>query len=96
MADLKTMHDVRTMRSIASRAIPENEGAIFLRLHRLTSEKLRLEREAESWQRKKERIETRLREIEQQMGQLRQLNQQTRVEVPGHARPPWQEIVIEY
>ena len=71
MADPKTMHDVRSIRSVSTRAMPSSEGAIFLQLHRLASEKLRLEREVELWLRKKDRIEARLTEIEHQMEALR-------------------------
>ena len=91
------MHDVRTLRSVATRATPASDGAIFLQLHRLAGEKFRLEREAELWLRKKERIETRLSEIEQQMEKLRRLSPTLTVEStvtrPGKA---WREVALEY
>jgi hypothetical protein len=73
MAGLKTMHDVRTLRSVVTRSAPTSDGALFLLLHRLASEKLRLEREVDLWLRKKERLEKRLMEIEQQVEHLKQV-----------------------
>lgn len=97
MASAKTMRDVRTMRSIATRRAPMTEGAVFLQLHRLCSEKLRLEREATLWLRKKERIEQRLGEIEQQMETLRRLGQSAAA-TPGAGGPKkaWQHVTLEY
>ncbi|MDO8673301.1 MAG: hypothetical protein Q7O66_17990 [Dehalococcoidia bacterium] len=71
MGELRTMHDIRTLRSVVTRAAPPDEGAAYLHLHRLATEKLRLEKEVEIWQRKQERIEKRLTEIEQQMANIR-------------------------
>ena len=97
MTGPKTMHDVRSLRSVASRAIPTSEGAVFLQLHRLASEKLRLEREVDLWLRKKERIEIRLSEIEHQMDNLRNLcpnlTVETRVTSP---RKSWRQVTLEY
>ncbi len=97
MAGPKTMHDVRTARSVATRAMPTSEGAIFLQLHRLASEKLRLEREVELWLRKKERIEQRMGEIEQQMERLRPICSgvtiESRINAPKKA---WRQVTVEY
>lgn len=97
MAGPKTMHDIRSARSIATRAMPTSEGAIFLQLHRLASEKLRLESEAELWLRKKERIEKRLGEIEQQMERMRLLcptvTVESRINRPTKA---WRQVTVEY
>ncbi len=97
MAGLKTMHDIRSLRSVAARAVPSSEGAIFLQLHRLASEKLRLEREVDLWLRKKERIENRMGEIEQQMESLRHLcpnlTVETRVRSP---KKGWRQVTLEY
>ncbi len=97
MAGLKTMHDVRSLRSVATRAIPTSEGAVFLQLHRLASEKLRLEREVELWQRKKDRIEKRLAEIEQQMEGLRDvcpsITVESRINSP---KSTWRQVTLEY
>lgn len=97
MADPKTMHDVRTLRSVAGRASPTDEGAVFLQLHRLASERLRLEREAELWLRKKDRIEKRLAEIEQQMEGLRSLGTGLRVESRvNDPKPALRRLTLEY
>ena len=98
MAGLKTMHDVRSLRSVAARATPASEGAVFLQLHRLATEKLRLEREAEQWLRKKERLEKRLSEIEGQMEHLRQacppgIAVESRLNSP---RKAWRPVTLEY
>ncbi|MBI4498612.1 MAG: hypothetical protein HY689_12005 [Chloroflexi bacterium] len=98
MAGPKTMHDIRTLRSVASRALPTSEGALFLQLHRLASEKLRLEREVELWLRKQERIHRRLGELERQMEHLRQLCPSLSAE--AKATPPqrggWRHVTLEY
>ena len=97
MVGPKTMQDIRTLRSIATRALRTSEGAIFLQLHRLASEKLRLEREVALWLRKQERIEQRLAEIEQQMAHLRQLcpsmTAESRVHTPQQV---WHQVALEY
>lgn len=97
MAELRTMQDIRTMRSVSTRAIPTSEGAIFLQLHRLASEKLRLDREVELWLRKKERIEKRLGEIEQQMENLRQLCRSVTVESRvNRPKTALRRVTLEY
>lgn len=96
MVQPRTMHDIRTLRSVPSRAAPSNEGAMFLQLHRLASEKLRLEREVELWLRKKERIEKRLSEIEHQMESMRRASHtyvESRVSQPKRG---WREVTLEY
>ncbi|MCL4464484.1 MAG: hypothetical protein M1401_20515 [Chloroflexi bacterium] len=100
MAALKTMHDIRTSRSIARGTATESEGAVYLQLHRLASEKLRLERETEQWQLKKERIEKRMCEIEQQMESLRSLRPGLAPDVQEvRAEPPkkgYRQVTLEY
>jgi len=97
MAGPRSMHDIRSIRSVATRAIPTNEGAIFLQLHRLASEKLRLEREVELWLRKKERLEKRLGEIEQQMENLRSLGPGVQIESRLNSpKRDWHQVTLEY
>ncbi|MBI4306771.1 MAG: hypothetical protein HY678_10675 [Chloroflexi bacterium] len=97
MAGPKTMHDIRSIRSVATRAVPTSEGAVFLQLHRLASEKLRIEREVELWQRKKDRIEKRLIEIEHQMENLRTLSPSLTVEEKiNKPRAAWRHVTLEY
>ena len=95
MAGLRTMHDIRTLRSVVTRGMPTSEGAVFLQLHRLASEKLRLDREAELWMRKKERIEKRLAEIQQQMDRLRQVSPGVPERAEGQ-RSAWRQVDVEY
>ncbi|MBI2863116.1 MAG: hypothetical protein HYX94_00950 [Chloroflexi bacterium] len=97
MAGLRTMHDIRTLRSVVTRAVPASEGAVFLQLHRLASEKLRLERQVEIWQRKQERIEKRLTEIEQQMENLRHSDRSVTVESKiNRPKKALRQITLEY
>ncbi|MBI4493348.1 MAG: hypothetical protein HY690_11225 [Chloroflexi bacterium] len=97
MARIKTMQDVHTLHSVPGRAMPTDEGAVFLQLHRLANEKLRLEREVELWLRKKERIEQRMREIEQQMESLRQLAPSMTVESTVRSpKQSWRRMTLEY
>ena len=53
MAALKTMHDLRNARNLARGTDTDGESAVYFQLHRLASEKLRLERESEQWQLKR-------------------------------------------
>lgn len=97
MGGQRTLHDIRTLRSVATRAMPSSEGATFLQLHRLASEKSRLEREVEMWLRKKEQIEKRIGEIEQQMERLRQLCPSVTVEARGNLpRRAWNQVSLDY
>lgn len=94
---VKTMHDVRTMRSIAARMAAMPEDKILLQLHRLAAEKLRIGREADLWLRKKAQVEHRLREIEEQMASLRQLSPRAASEsLVSKPQTTWQQVTIEY
>ncbi|MCL4546070.1 MAG: hypothetical protein M1118_16015 [Chloroflexi bacterium] len=100
MTSIRTMHDIRTVRSVATRALPNSDGAVFLQLHRLVSEKQRLEREIELWRRKRERVEQRICEIEQQMEHLHALwpgvASPDRLAPMGGARKAWHSVTLEY
>jgi len=93
----RTVQDVRTARSLPGRVAPGGEQDDYARLSQLAREKRRLLAEQELWQRKLERITTRLTEIDSQTGRL------SRHMPPVHdgqpPRPPrqlWQEIEFPY
>jgi len=67
---LKGMRDVPGMRTVIGRSRPGGEQAIYIDLHRLVTEKARLERELAMWQANVQRIQERLAEIDAQMQQL--------------------------
>ena len=97
MAGLRTMHDIRSLRSVTTRSLPLSESAVFLQLHRLASDKLRLEHEVELWLRKKERLEKRMTEIEQQMDNLRRTSPGVTVESRASApQRPYRQVTLEY
>jgi predicted nuclease with TOPRIM domain len=68
----KSLHDLRTMRSVRTR--PVSEVQAYLEMNRLAGERRRLERELEMGSQKIERIQRRLDEIEEQLqGQMSEL-----------------------
>ena len=93
----RTMHDIRTLRGIGSRVPTMSESATYLQMHRLASEKLRLEREDELWARKRERIARRLAEIEQELKRTSRGRairaSKTRIESPTRAH---QQVILDY
>lgn len=96
MLKLKTMADIRSIRSVGSSAVPRGQPAALLQMHRLATERHRLEHEMEMWARKREQIERRLTEIEQQLEPLRQVathTEETKRTGPGAAL---REMILEY
>ena len=67
---LKGMRDVPSMRTVLGRSHPNGEQAIYIDLHRLMTEKARLEGELAMWQANVQRIQKRLAEIDAQTQQL--------------------------
>ena len=67
---LKGMRGVPSMRTVIGRSRPSGEQAIYVDLHRLVTEKARLEGELAMWQANVQRIQGRLADIEAQMQQL--------------------------
>lgn len=96
MADLRTMHDVRSVRDISTQASLARGGSIFLELHRLSSESIRLERQITLWDRKQQRALIRIQEIEQQMKLLQ--DSQSRALSMAATRPArnLHHVVLEY
>jgi hypothetical protein len=94
----RTVADVRTARSMPARPGPGGEQDAYAVLGQLARERRRLRQEQDLWQRKLERIATRLAEIDAQAGRL------SRLVPPVHdAAPPrpsrqhhWQEIEFPY
>ncbi len=91
----KTMSDVRALRSVGGSAIPRGQPAALLQMHRLATEKHRLEREVELWARKKDQIAQRLTEIDQQLDVLTKTAARTE-EAKPKAEPSWREVLLEY
>ncbi len=93
----RTVHDIRTARSLPARAGPGSEPDAYVRLSQLASEKHRLMGEQELWQRKLERITKRLREIDLHMDRLRR--QVSEIHDEQGSRSPerlWREIELPY
>jgi len=65
MSMQKSLHDLRTMRSVKAR--PISEAQAFSEINCLTAEAKRLEHELDMWTQKVERIQKRLYEIEQKI-----------------------------
>lgn len=62
MTTLRSMQDLRTIRSVRTR--PRGEVQSYLEMHRYAEERKRLERELEMWMQKIERIQRRLEELD--------------------------------
>jgi len=83
--ELKTLGDIRTMISTHARSAPRHKGSTYLDILSLGMEKLRLETELAWHARRQRRLEQRLQEAQQTMGE-RLLEMQQ--ELPAAARPP--------
>jgi predicted nuclease with TOPRIM domain len=82
----KSLHDLRTMRSVKTRPIGEVQA--FIEMNRLTAEAKRLEHELEMWTQKVERIQKRLHEIEQKrQAQMLELGYESRNDSADGAMP---------
>lgn len=98
MVGVKTVHDVRSLRNLNTRGVPTSESIVYLQLHRLASEKLRLEDAVEALVFKKQSYEKRLGEIEQQMDTLRRSCPTGQATESTESSPGknWQQVVVEY
>lgn len=90
------MSDVRSIRSVGTSSVPRGQPAALLQMHRLATEKHRLEHEMDMWARKREQIERRLTEIEQQLDALRKTAVQIEEVKPAASRASFREVVLEY
>lgn len=82
MPSPRSLRDTPTIRSVLTSPLSRLAGgSAYLQLYQLSTERHRLEREAEEWERRRERIAQRLGQIEEQMRRLAAL-----VPVPGTDR----------
>lgn len=95
---LRGMHDIRSMQSVArSSGGPMDGRAAYVDLHRLMTEKARLERELTMWQAKVQRIQARLADIETQMQQLDEITARDRAKRDGGTQEDAvQEMTLTY
>jgi chromosome segregation ATPase len=98
MTTLRGMHDIRSMHSVARRGIPMDGQAAYVDMHRLMTEKNRLERELGMWQANVQRIQARLADIDNQMKQLDEITAREREKRNGAEEegPAWQEMTVTY
>jgi hypothetical protein len=95
---LKGMRDVRSLHSSIRRSGPVNEQAAYVDIHRLMTEKARLERELGMWQANVQRIQARLADIEVQLRQLDGITARERERRNGAEaeKPAFEEMTLTY
>ena len=95
---VRGMRDVRSMHSVAKRGGPVSETGAYVDMHRLMTEKARLERELGMWQANVQRIEARLADIDNQMKQLDEIAAREREKRNGNTEEaePYQEMTLTY
>ncbi len=95
----KSMKQVRSMRDVsASSAGPADEQTLYIELHRLLTEKQRLENELRMWQANVDRINSRLVEIEATVVQVRASAAELASRAVGErgSQDPWEEMTFTY
>jgi len=85
VSELKTLGDIRTVVSTHTRSVPRHKGSTYLDILSLGMEKLRLETELAWHARRQGRLELRLQEIQETMGN--RLMEMQR-ELPAAVVPP--------
>lgn len=96
---LRGMKSVRSMRDVqVNSAGPPDEQSIHIGLHRMLTERARLERELQMWQANIERINTRLADLNSQITLARNAaNEMARAkEADAAAQNPWDEMTLTY
>ena len=96
---LRGMKSVRSMRDVqVNSAGPPDEQSIHIGLHRMLTEKARLERELQMWQANIERINARLADLNSQITQARDAaNEMARANEAGKStQNPWDEMTLTY
>ena len=69
--DVKSLRDIRSLRSTAKRSIPRVQSSAYLDLYMLEKEKERLEKEAALLEKRSQAIRKRLGEIQRQAESLK-------------------------
>lgn len=96
----KSMRHARGMRDVvATTAGPADEQTLHIELHRLLTEKARLESELQMWMANVDRIKNRLSEIELQANQVRAAANEMAARANGDDKSqtaPWDEMPFTY
>jgi Skp family chaperone for outer membrane proteins len=92
------MRDVRSMHSVVKRGGPTSETGAYVDMHRLMTEKERLERELGMWQANVQRIEARLADIDNQMKQLNEIafREREKRNAANEEVEPFREMTMTY
>lgn len=95
---LRGMKSVRSMRDVqVNSAGPPDEQSIHIGLHRMLTEKARLERELQMWQANIERINNRLADLNNQINAARNAaNEMARAKEANSSQDPWDEMTLTY
>jgi cob(I)alamin adenosyltransferase len=98
MRTLRGMRDVRSMHGLVHRGGSTDAQTAYVDMHRLMTEKNRLERELGMWQANIQRIQARLADIEAQMRQLDEITAREREKRNGAEAegPAWEEMTVTY
>ena len=96
----KSMRNARGMRDVsAATAGPADEQTLHIEMHRLLTEKARLERELQMWMANVDRIKTRLAELDIQVTQVRAAANEMAARANGDAKSKnadWDEMPFTY
>ena len=95
---IRGMRDVRSMHSVVKRGGPTTETGAYADLHRLVTEKARLERELGMWLANVRRIEARLADIESEVKQIDEMTAREREkrDAAAEATEPYREMTLTY
>jgi len=96
----KSMRNARGMRDVsAANAGPADEQTLHIEMHRLLTEKARLERELQMWMANVDRIKNRLSELDVQITQVRATANEMAERAAGNSKSqstPWDEMPFTY
>ncbi len=96
----KSMRNARGMRDVsAATTAAADEQTLHIEMHRLLTEKARLERELQMWTANVDRIKTRLAELDGQVTQVRAAANEMAVRATRDASSPstpWEEMSFTY
>lgn len=96
----KSMRNARGMRDVsAANSGGADEQSLHIEMHRLLTEKARLERELQMWMANVDRIKNRLAEIDVQANQVRAAANEMAERAAGNGKSqtaPWDEMPFTY
>jgi len=94
------MRNARGMRDVsAATAGPADEQTLHIEMHRLLTEKARLERELQMWMANVDRIKTRMAELDSQLTQVRSAANEMAARATADAKSKgadWDEVPFTY